>query len=115
MVFRKSRAVIESASLTAGTRIALSTTVKVPAGISRIVGIFTQSQGGGILELQASSLGESVYIGVSGQPVGTSTGQIEGNYTPCNIPVQPMDEITLYRTAAVDTSSKYEVIVIYFA
>ena len=105
-MFRKSRAVIESASLTAGTRTALSTTVKVPAGVSRIIGIAAFSEGGGVLELQASSLGESVYIGLDTNDL---------TFIPANIPIQALDEITLYRTAQTATSSKYEVVVIYFA
>jgi len=105
-VFRKSRAVIESASLTAGTRTALSTTVKVPAQVSRIVGIAVFSEGGGVLELQASSLGESVYIGLDTNDL---------TFIPANIPIQALDEITLYRTAQNATCSKSEVVVIYFA
>lgn len=105
-MFRKSRAVIESASLTAGTRAALSTTIKVPANVSRIIGIAAFSEGGGTLELQASSLGESVYVALDKNDL---------TFVPANIPIQPMDEITLYRNAQTSTSSKYEVVVIYFA
>ena len=105
-MFRKSRAVIESASLTAGTRTALSGTIKVPANVSRIIGIAAFSEGGGVLELQASSLGEAVYVALDTNDL---------TFVPANIPIQPMDEISLYRNAQATTSSKYEVVVIYFA
>ena len=106
----KSRVVHESASLTAGTATALSSTIKVPAGVSKIVGVWVSSQGGGYLKMDASSLGESQYF-----PCGSGVTPFEGVLTPCDIPVQPMDEITLTRNAQVDTSSKYETIIVYFA
>lgn len=110
----RSKGFVESASLTAGSEAALSTTIKVPSGVSRLIGAYIVSEGGGLARLSADSMPADVYAPVCGYPLGTSTGQLQPVFVPLDSPVDPNDDITIYRTAAITTSSKYETVILFF-